>query len=174
MEFELGKAIKILERTPTVLQTFLSDLPVEWTHSNEGKDTWSAFDIVGHLIHGEITDWIPRLKIILEYQDQKSFESFDRFAQFRNSEGKSLQDLLDEFSVLRIQNLTELKLLNLTDREMNLSGMHPELGSVTLKQLLATWVAHDLGHIAQISRVMAKQFQSEVGPWQKYISILNS
>ena len=172
MQFHLEKSLEILEQTPSVINTFLSNLSGEWTLSNEGENTWSAFDIVGHLIHCEEADWIPRLKIILKYQNKKTFEPFDRFAQFEKSKGKRLSDLLETFSKVRIENVKFLKSLNLTKKELLLKGMHPSLGEVTAKQLLATWVTHDLGHIAQISRVMAKQYANEVGAWHQYISIL--
>jgi uncharacterized damage-inducible protein DinB len=172
MEFETNKAISVLEKTPSVLRTLLEDLAKEWIHQNEGENTWSPYDIVGHLIHGEKTDWIARAEIILENDLDKKFESFDRFAQFENSKGKSLNQLLDEFEKLRIENLNKLKQMDLSTENLTLEGIHPEFGPVTLKQLLATWVAHDLNHIAQISRVMAKQFKTEVGPWKEYLGIL--
>jgi hypothetical protein len=172
MKFALHDAIKILERTPHLLQIFLSDLPDEWIRTNEGPETWSAFDIVGHLVHGEKTDWIPRMKVIL-HEDVKRFMPFDRFAQFRESEGKTLEDLLSEFADLRKQNLDILKSYTLTESDLNMTGIHPEFGDVTLKQLLATWVTHDLTHINQISRVLAKQYKEEVGPWVRYIGVLN-
>ncbi len=173
MEFELHKAIAVLTRTPQVLHNLLLDLPQEWTHRNEGPDTWSPFDIVGHLIHGEQTDWLPRTRIILGDADDKTFVPFDRFAQFEQSKGKSLDALLEEFERLRNENLIQLKALNLSENDLNKQGTHPELGPVKLKELLAAWVTHDLGHIVQISRVMAKQYKDEVGPWTQYISILN-
>lgn len=171
MQFELEKAIPILERTPRVLRLFLEDLPTEWIHSNEGENSWSPYDIIGHFIHGEKTDWIERTKIILN--GSKTFQPFDRFAQFENSKGKSLNQLLDEFEQLRADNLKELASLQLTSDSFTLEGVHPEFGTVTLQQLLATWVTHDLGHIAQIARVIAKQYKEEVGPWLAYIPILN-
>ena len=173
MEYSIDKAIEILEQTPKTLTTFLENLSDEWVLSDEGENTWSAFDVVGHLVHGEKTDWIPRLNIVLSSDDCKTFEPFDRFAQFEDSKGKSLLDLLHEFSELRRQNLKHLKTIPLTKADFNLKAIHPELGEVTLKNLLATWVAHDLGHIAQIARVMAKQYKTEVGPWLAYIPILN-
>ena len=173
MEFEPGKATLILERTPSVLKELLAGLPPDWTHQNEGEETWSPYDVIGHLIHGEETDWIPRAEIILGDGSNKTFEPFDRFAQFEKSEGKTLQQLLDEFETLRAQSLKKLSSFNLTEEDLRRTGMHPELGEVTLKQLLATWVTHDLGHIVQISRVMAKQYKTEVGPWKKYISVIN-
>ncbi len=173
MVFNLNRSISILERTPRILEAYLSGLEKEWTEVNEGPDTWSAYDIVGHLIHGEKTDWIPRLKIILNDQNHEAFESFDRFAQFENSKGKSLEFLLQEFADLRSHNIQYLRFCNLSQDDFRRTGVHPELGKVQLKELLATWVTHDLGHIAQISRVMAKQYRHEVGPWSAYISILN-
>ncbi len=173
MEYEFYKALEILEQTPNTLKQFLSNLSDEWIFCNEGEDTWSAFDIVGHLIHGEKTDWIPRLKIMLNDSETKTFEPFDRFAQFEESEGKTMTQLLDEFSELRKQNISFLKPLNISEKDVAKKAIHPSLGEVTLKNLLSTWVVHDLGHIAQISRVMAKQYKNEVGPWAAYLSVLN-
>ena len=173
MRFSIQHSLQILERTPAVLESLLSDLPEEWTHINEGADTWSAFDIVGHLIHGEKTDWMVRVRIILSEGD-KNFKPFDRFAQLKDSEGKTLANLLEDFKALRKTNLAELKGLNLGEDELNLQGMHPHFGQVTLRQLLATWVVHDLNHIWQISRVMSKQYNEEVGPWTEYLGILKS
>lgn len=172
MKFDLSKSTLILERTPTVLNSLLSDLPDHWILPNEGEETWSPYDVIGHLVHGEKTDWISRAKIILSEGTDKSFKPFDRFAQFEESKGKSINQLLDDFNVLRKNNLTELKSLNITEQQLQLEGRHPEFGVVTLRQLLSTWVAHDLGHIAQISRVMAKQYVDEVGPWKAYLGIL--
>ena len=173
MDFTNSKAFEILERTPHILKIYLENLSDDWVFCDEGGETWSAFDIVGHLIHCENTDWVTRLKIILSDSENKTFEPFDRFAQFENSKGKTLEYLLEEFQQLRAKNLDYLKSLELSDNDLSLKGNHPELGEVTAKQLLATWVTHDLGHIAQISRVMAKQYKNEVGPWVEYISILN-
>lgn len=172
MKFNLSKSILILERTPTVLNSLLRDLPNDWTSPNEGADTWSPYDVIGHLVHGEKTDWLTRTKIILSKGDHKNFEPFDRFAQFEDSKGKSINQLLDEFRSLREDNLAELQSLNITELQLELKGKHPEFGTVTLNELLSTWVAHDLGHIAQISRVMAKQYEDEVGPWKAYLGIL--
>ena len=172
MEFQLQDAKQILSRTPATLNALLQDLPGEWLLANEGPDTWSPFDIVGHLIHGEETDWIPRARIILEHGEQGTFEPFDRFAMFERSKGKSLSDLLAEFQRLRELRLDELDRMNLTPELLHQRGRHPELGVVTLGQLLSTWVVHDLGHIQQIVRVMAKQYTAEVGPWSAYLSIL--
>ena len=173
MKFELNNAIAVLKRTPEVLKALLQDLPDEWTKTNEGGASWSPFDVLGHLIHGEQTDWMVRAEIILN-QGSKSFTPFDRFAQFQNSKGKTLTELLAEFEQLRKENLKLLAAKNLSDAMLSLKGEHPELGTVTLAQLLATWVVHDLGHLAQISRVMAKQYNSEVGPWKKYLTILGT
>ena len=171
MQFDLQKSILILERTPIVLKELLKDLPNDWITPNEGPDTWSPFDVVGHLIHGEKTDWVPRTKIILEDGVDKPFEPFDRFAQFENSKGKSLNELLDQFDNLRKANLKELKSLDV-ENNLKKKGRHPELGEVTLSNLLSSWVVHDLGHISQITRVMAKQYIDEVGLWKKYLGIL--
>ena len=173
MNFNLTESINILERTPAVLIAMLSGLPHDWIHNNEGENTWSPYDIVGHFIHGEKTDWIPRARIILGDQKTKLFESFDRFAQFRDSGDKSLVDLLIEFKTLREKNISALKSMNIQDEHFNYVGIHPELGRVTLKQLLSTWVVHDLSHINQISRVMAKQYRDQAGPWVEYIPLLN-
>lgn len=172
MKFDLSKSVAILKRTPTLLSSLLNDLPEDWIKKNEGKDTWSPYDVIGHLVHGEKTDWISRAKIILSEEEDRSFKPFDRFAQFEESKGKSINQLLDEFRVLRETNLIELESLNISDKDLQLNGMHPEFGTVTLEQLLSTWVVHDLGHIAQISRVMAKQYEDEVGPWKTYLGIL--
>ena len=174
MKFNLEKAVSILERTPVVLKTYLKGLPEEWIHNNEGESSWSPFDIVGHLLVGEKTDWIVRAQIILADIPDKEFKPFNMKAQFEYSRGKSLDQLLDEFELLRIENLKKLKAMSLTDDHLLLTGVHPAFGEVTLKELLSTWVSHDLGHIAQISRVMAKQYKSEVGPWIKYLGILNN
>ena len=173
MSFQLGEAIVVLERTPGALRALLSGLPEDWTNCNEGPDTFSPFDNVGHLIHGERTDWIPRARIILAQGPSRRFEPYDRFAQVRESAGKSLAQLLDEFAELRKTNLDTLRGWNLTERELTLEGEHPELGRVTLRQLLATWVAHDLGHVAQTARVMAKRYRESVGPWRAYLPILD-
>lgn len=173
MKFELNKAIPVLERTPLVMRSLLQGLPEEWIYENEGKDTWSPFDVIGHLIHGEKTDWMVRSEIILGDGPDKVFEPFDRFAQFEDSKGKTLEALLTEFETLRNGNLELLKSKPLSSEDLNLEGIHPELGTVTLAQLLSAWVVHDLGHITQISRVMAKQYKNEVGPWPKYMTILN-
>ena len=172
MEFELTHAIDILRRTPATLNSLLRDLPEPWPVQNEGPETWSPFDVIGHLIHGEESDWIPRARIILEHGETRAFEPFDRVAMFEASKGKSLGELLDTFAQLRAENLRELQSMNLTSELLDKPGRHPELGVVTLRQLLSTWVVHDLGHIRQVVRVMSKQYSDAVGPWKAYLSIL--
>lgn len=162
----------LLERTPGVLNALLRDLPDAWTQRNEGEKTWSAYDVVGHLIHGELTDWMPRAKMILQHGESRPFEPFDRFAQERNSKGKSLAQLLDEFARLRAESLTELRALNLQEQDLERSGKHPALGPVTLSQLLATWAAHDLTHLHQLSRIMAHQYREAVGPWSAFLGVM--
>jgi len=173
MEFRLSDGLAVLERTPATFRALLAGLPAPWIAGNEGPDTFSPFDNVGHLIHGERADWIPRARIILAQGASRRFEPFDRFAHVRASAGKSLAALLDEFAQLRQENLETLRGWQLTDRELALEGEHPELGPVTLRQLLATWVAHDLGHVAQTSRVLAKQYRDAVGPWRAYLPVLD-
>ena len=172
MEFELLHAIEILRRTPATLSSLLRDLPEPWLVQNEGAETWSPYDVIGHLIHGEETDWIPRAKIILEHGETRAFEPFDRVAMFEESKEKSITELLDTFAQLRAANLRELESMNLTSDLLDKRGRHPELGVVTLQQLLSTWVVHDLGHIRQVVRVMSKQYREAVGPWKAYLSIL--
>jgi hypothetical protein len=171
MRFDLNQAIPVLERTPAVLRTLLAGLPDGWIVRNEGGDSWSPFNVVGHLIDGERTDWIPRARIILS-REARPFEPFDRFNHLAATRGASLAELLDSFAQLRTANLHTLRGWNLTPSLLDLPGMHPELGPVTLKELLATWVVHDLGHIGQIVRVMAKQYDGEVGPWKEYLPVL--
>jgi hypothetical protein len=173
VEFRFDAALPVLERTPGVLRGLLADLPASWTNAVEGPNTWSPFDVVGHLIHGERTDWIPRARIILEHGEARAFEKFDRFAQFAASEGRTLASLLDEFAQLRQANLRELEALRLTDADLDRRGRHPELGVVTLRQLLSTWVAHDLDHVTQIARVLARQYSDEVGPWRAYLRVIS-
>lgn len=173
MEFQLTHALAVLERTPAAFRALLGDLPEAWTAPNEGPDTFSAFDNVGHLIHGERTDWIPRARIILAQGPNRRFEPYDRFAQYRESEGRRLTELLDEFARLRAENLDTLRGWQLSERELALEGEHPALGPVTLRQLLASWVAHDLGHVAQTARVLAKQYREAVGPWRAYLPVLD-
>jgi hypothetical protein len=171
--FSIDEAVAILSRTPATLDALLRGLPDTWTVANEGGKTWSPFDVVGHLIHGERTDWIPRARIILENGEARPFDKFDRLAQFAVSKDRSLSALLDEFASLRRQNLDELRALDLTDDDLERRGTHPELGVVTLRQLLSTWVAHDLDHVVQISRVLARQYSDEVGPWRAYLRIIS-
>ena len=174
MNFELSNGVAVLERTPATLRAMLSGLSPEWTDATEGPDTWSPYVVIGHLIHGERTDWIPRARIILAQGASRRFTPYDRFAQFRESEGKSLEDLLDEFATLRAANLATLQEWRLDDSTLSLQGEHPAFGEVSLRQLLATWVAHDLGHIVQISRVMAREYRDAVGPWREYLSVMEA
>lgn len=172
MEHDLEQSTALLARTPAVLDTLLRGLPEAWTLRNEGEKTWSAFDVVGHLIHGERTDWMPRAKMILEAGESRAFERFDRFAQARESQGKSLAQLLDEFARLRAENLAALRAMQLRPEDLARRGRHPALGVVTLSQLLATWVAHDLTHLHQISRIMAHQYREAVGPWTAFLGVM--
>jgi hypothetical protein len=172
MNFDLAAGVAVLERTPSTLREMLGGLPKEWIDADEGPDTWSPYVIVGHLVHGERADWIPRARIILEQGANRRFDAFDRLAQFRESEGKSLAQLLDDFEALRKESLATLGAWNLTDKQLALEGEHPAFGLVTLRQLLSTWVVHDLGHIAQTARVMAKQYRSEIGPWRAYLPVV--
>jgi hypothetical protein len=171
--FALDEAIAVLSRTPATLDALLRGLPPGWIAAHEGGETWSPFDVMGHLIHGEQTDWMPRARIILEHGEARPFEKFDRFAQFQASEGKSIAELVDEFAALRQQNVRDLAALGLTGADLDRRGRHPELGVVTLRQLLATWVAHDLDHVVQISRVIARQYSDEVGPWRAYLRVIS-
>jgi len=173
MDFQLDEAVAVLERTPDTLRALLGGLPEAWITANEGPETFSAFDNVCHLIHGERTDWIPRARIILAQGGSRRFQSYDRFAQAGESAGKSLPELLDEFARRRAENVATLRGWHLTDTELALEAEHPELGVVTLRQLLATWVAHDLGHLAQTARVMAKRYREAVGPWRRYLPVLD-
>lgn len=170
---DVADATAVLERTPAAVRALLSGLPESWTTADEGPKTFTAFDNVGHLIHGERADWLTRAQIILAQGDNRRFEPYDRFAQDRESAGKSLAQLLDEFAALRAANLATLRSWKVGERELALEGEHPAFGRVTLAQLLAAWVVHDLGHIAQISRVMAKRYREDVGPWRAYLPILD-
>jgi len=172
MQHNLQDTIALLTRTPATLEALLRDLPETWTLRDEGENTWSAFDVVGHLIHGERTDWMVRTKVILQFGEDQPFERFDRWAQQRNSQGKSLGQLLDEFACLRAENLDELRALNLQPEDLERLGRHPVLGVVTLAQLLATWAAHDLTHLHQISRIMAHQYREAVGPWTVFLGVM--
>jgi hypothetical protein len=173
LAFDLSEAVALLARTPHTLVALLGDLPPHWAHARENEDAWSPFDVVGHLIHGEKTDWMPRARIILEYGESRAFDPFDRFAQFEASQGKSLSQLLDDFSALRRENIAALRAMNLQPADFARKGRHPELGEVTLGQLIATWAAHDLDHSQQIVRTLARQYTTEVGPWQAYLGVLN-
>ena len=172
MQFNIKNSIGILEQTPQILKELLKNLPIELTHQNEGANTWSPFHVVAHLIHGEKTDWIPRTLIMLSDSENKKFEPFNMTAHFQNSDGKTIHELLTNFEILRKENIKILKSFYLSEENLKQKGIHPEFGEVTLKQHLATWTVHDLGHIAQISRVLAKNYTEEVGPWNKYLSIL--
>ena len=173
MHFDVTIGRGVLERTPHTLRAMLAGLPSAWTDATEGPETWSPYVIVGHLIHGERTDWITRAELILAQGTERRFSSYDRFAQFRESQGEPLANLLDEFTRLRVENLATLDGWRLNDAQLALAGEHPEFGPVTLSQLLATWVAHDLGHIAQAARVMAKQYRDAVGPWRAYLPVMD-
>lgn len=172
MDFDLEKGIAVLERTPATLQAMLLGLPQEWVMSNEGGDSWSPYDVVGHLVSLERSDWIPRARIILEHGDSRPFDPVDRFAMFTESKGKSLEQLLDELVALRQANIKTLRGMNLKPEAFLLEGKHPALGDVNLGQLLATWVVHDLNHIHQIVQTMARQYKEAVGVWREYLLIL--
>lgn len=173
MDFEITAGIAVLERTPHTLRTMLAGLPPAWIEATEGPETWSPYDIIGHLVHGERADWIGRARLILDQGPQRRFAPLDRFAQFHESQGRTLTDLLDEFAQLRAKNLVTLAEWRLTDAQLALEGEHPAFGPVTLRQLLSTWVAHDLGHVAQTARVMAKQYRDAVGPWRAYLPVMD-
>ncbi len=174
MDFRFEEALPVLRRTPATLRALLLNLPACWTDAVEGPDTWSPFDVVGHLIHGERSDWMPRVEHILQHGESVAFRPFDRDAMFTESKGRSLPELLDTFADLRAESLARLSVLGLTDADLNRRGTHPEFGAVTMGQLLATWTAHDLGHLAQVTRVMARQYTETVGPWRAYLSLLRS
>ncbi len=173
MKYTSQQSIEILERTPAVLKTLLADLSDEWVMNNEGPDTFSPYDVIGHLIHGEKTDWVVRAKIILEHGTSVPFTPWDRFAQYEENKEKKMQHLLNEFKNIRKENMLWFKSLHLTEADLDKKGMHPKLGEVTLRNLLSTWVVHDLTHIAQITRVMAKQYKEEMGPWPEFFRILS-
>lgn len=172
MEFKLDEALEVLERTPATVRALLDDVSRRWERGTEGPDTFSPFDNVGHLVDGEETDWMVRARIILAQGQNRRFEPYDRFRHKRRSANKTLELLLEEFATLRAENLKTLRSWNLTEEQLELRGEHPSLGPVTLRQLLAAWVVHDLGHIAQVARVMAKQYRAEVGPWVQYLPVL--
>lgn len=172
MKFTINNSIEILERTPLTLYNQLNNITNDWIVNNEGEGTWSVYDVIGHLIHGDKTDWMERIEIILSNKNEKKFEPFDRFAHFETNIGKTLNQLLDEFVAIRTINLEKLKKLNITETDLLKIGIHPVFGNVTLSQLISTWVVHDLDHTAQIIRIMAKQYKNEVGPWIEYLKIL--
>ena len=173
MFFDIKKSAEVLERTPKVLKSMLTGVSEEWLKNNEGNDSWSPYEIVGHLIYGEKTDWMVRVKIILDDAEKKDFEPFNRLGHVAEDQNRPISDLLSEFAQLREKNLNELNALKITQQDFKKMGIHPEFGKVSLKQLISAWVVHDLGHIAQISRVMAKQYTEEVGPWINYLKILS-
>lgn len=173
MDMNIQRSLEILERTPDALAAMLDGIGEEWTMRNEGGESWSVFDILGHLIHGERTDWIPRARIIISDDADKRFEPFDRFAQFSFDSGLSVRGLLKEFGELRAENIAVLRKMKISARNLGLHGIHPNFGKVTLGQLLAAWTVHDLNHIAQISRVMARQYSDATGPWKEFLGILN-
>lgn len=172
MEFRLDQAVSVLRRTPSTLDSLLRDLSDEWLAADEGPDSWTPYDVIGHLLHAEETNWVPRAKVILTHGEARAFEPFDRFAMFEQSKGKSLGDLLDSFSRLRRRSLGELEAMELTPELLEKRGRHPDLGAVTLGQLLAAWVVHDLSHTGQVVRVMARQYGEAVGPWRPYFGLL--
>ncbi|MEP7164966.1 MAG: DinB family protein [Ferruginibacter sp.] len=173
MKYNLKQALEIMERTPGVLSALLYGLSDDWIMNNEGPETFSPYDVVGHMVHGETTDWTERIKRILEHSNTKAFDIYERFAMYEESKGKSMQQLLQEFEHLRKKNISWFKSLQLTDADFDKRGLHPKLGDVTLRNLLSTWVIHDLTHIAQITRVMAKQYKEEMGPWVQFFRIMN-
>jgi hypothetical protein len=172
MIFSIDRSLEILHRTPAVVGTLLNNISPFWSDANEGEKTFSPYDVVGHLIHGEKTDWIERIEIILSDQKEKRFKPFDRFAQYHESKGKTLEQLIKEFEQLRAQNLEKLENLHLNEKDLTRKATHPALGEVTLQQLLSTWTVHDLNHISQIVRVMSKRYIDEVGPWKEYLPLL--
>ncbi len=174
MNYQISEAVAVLERTPNVLRAMLAGLPDVWTSVNEGPGTWTPYEVVGHLIHGERADWIPRVRHFLEFGETRPFPPFDREAMLREPPGQTLETLLDTFDALRRESLKDLAALALGDADLTRRSLHPALGVVTLNQHLASWVAHDLTHIAQIVRTMAVQYRDEVGPWRAYLSILGA
>ncbi|MGE5114170.1 MAG: DinB family protein [Acidobacteriaceae bacterium] len=172
MNQNLDTTLSLLSRTPGTLNALLRDLPDEWVFRNEGGDSWTAFDVVGHLIHGERTDWIPRAKRILEFGETKAFEPFDRLGQKRECQGKTMRELLDEFGSIRAQNIETLRAMDLSAVDLARRGLHPALGVVTLSELVATWAVHDLTHLHQLSRILAHQYREVVGPWRRFLGVL--
>ncbi|MBA4241420.1 MAG: hypothetical protein C0448_11895 [Sphingobacteriaceae bacterium] len=172
MQNSIEHTIQILERTPHTLHALLNNLNEEWTEKNEGGATWSPYDVVGHLIHCDEYNWIPRIEVVLSNSLVRTFEPLDRFAQLEKSKGKTINQLLDDFIKIRFSSIAKLRSLNITNEQLSKTAIHPELGSVTLSQLIATWLVHDLDHLTQISRVMAKQYKDDVGPWIAYLKIV--
>jgi len=173
MNLQLSEAVQILERTPGLLDRMVRGLPEPWLRATEGAHTWSCYDVVGHLIHGELTDWVPRIRIIMDHGESRTFDPFDRFAQLKEDRARPVDTLLDRFKELREQNLTALLEMRLSPSDLGRTGVHPALGTVTLGQLISAWVVHDLSHLSQINRVLAKQYAAEVGPWRAYLQILD-
>ena len=173
MDFELGRSIEVLGNTPGVLRSMVSGLSDDWTASSGDQENWGVFDVVGHLVHADEAVWIPRAKVILAQGEDRNFPSFDRFGQFENAKGKTIEVLLDEFDEVRRKSLETIQGWSLTDEQLGLPGIHPEFGDVNLRQLLATWTVHDLTHIRQIAMVMARKYEQAVGPWKAYLSILD-
>jgi len=172
MEHDLRDTLALLARTPAVLDALLRDMPDTWTVRNEGAESWTAFDVVGHLIHAERTDWMTRAWMIVQFGETQTFQPFDRWAQIEENQGKSLNELLTVFARMRSASLDALRALNLRQEDLDRRGSHPSLGAVTLSQLLATWAVHDLTHLHQLSRLMAYQYRDAVGPWSKYLGVL--
>jgi hypothetical protein len=172
--FSMDRTLEILKQTPDTLISLTAGLSEFWTHNNEGSDTWSVFDVVGHLLHGDKTDWLLRTKIILSDSEDKRFEPFNRFAQLETSKGRTLSELLQEFKLVRTDNIQQLVSMAITTNDLSKTGIHPTFGPVTLSQLLSTWAIHDLDHLAQISRIMSKQYREETGPWIEYLKILKA
>jgi hypothetical protein len=172
MRFQISEAVEVLEQTPAVMDALLRGRSSAWLNCRIDHAAFSPLDVLGHLIFGEITDWIPRARIIVECQKSRTFDPFDRYGFAPIIQGKTVDELLNEFAKARSQSLEALQALALNDEKLDLPGVHPELGDVTMRQLIATWVVHDLGHIAQVTRIMANEYRDEVGPWRAYISII--
>ncbi len=173
MNFQLEQSIEVLSRTPATLTALLQNISAPWYLSDEGPDTWTPYDVVGHLIHAEETNWIPRAKMILEHGEAQTFPPFNRFAMFELYRTQTMKELLAIFADWRARNLATLKGWKLSEAQLDLTGTHPDLGQVTLRQLLATWVVHDLNHVGQIVAAMSKSYTEAVGPWRQFLGILN-
>ena len=172
MEQDLTQTFALLARTPAALNALLRDLPEAWTNSNEGENTWTAREVIGHLVHCERADFLARVRVILEFGETRVFEPLDRFAHLKESRGLTLAELLDEFTRLRAANIDELRAMNLGPAELSLRGLHPALGTVTMSQLIASWAVHDMTHLHQIARMLAHQYRDTVGPWANYLGVL--